>query len=99
MSIVNTECKQLYLIINNTLYWCRYLTTDSVDDVVDLEDGPDALGGQGDGAGGDEQRLDHVLLQDVGDASFPHVDPSRLLSLDKQMVKLSQVQEFICDKN
>ena len=54
---------------------------DSVDNVVNLEDAADCLAGEGDGAGADQERLDDVLLQDVGDGAFPHVDPGRLLSL------------------
>ena len=57
------------------------LSSHHVDDVVDLENGADRLGGEGDGAGGHEQRLDHVLLQDVRDGALPHVDAGRLLSL------------------
>ena len=57
------------------------LSSHHVDNVVDLEDGADSLGGEGDGAGGHQQRLHHVLLQDVRDSALPHVDSGRLLSL------------------
>ena len=76
-------------------YWCEFklkasttgcencweILADSVDDVVDLQDAPDRLAGEGDGAGADQQGLDHVLLQDVGDGALPHVDPGSLLTL------------------
>ena len=38
--------------------------------VVDLEDAADGLGGEGQGADGDQQRLDHQLLQDIGDPTL-----------------------------
>ena len=77
--IVNTACKWLkYIGFNEDIL---HLATDSVDNIVDLQDGAHALGGQGDGAGGDEQRLNDVLLQDVGDATFSHVNSGGLLSL------------------
>lgn len=38
--------------------------------VVDLQDATDRLCGQGQGADGDQQGLDHQLIQDVGDATL-----------------------------
>ena len=55
--------------------------SDGVYDVVDLEYGPDALAGQGDGGGGHQQGLDHVLLQDVGDGALADVDAGALVAL------------------
>ena len=57
------------------------LATNGVDNVVNLEDTAHGLGGERDSAGGDEEGLDHVLLQDVGNGDLPHVDPSRFLAL------------------
>ena len=57
------------------------ILADSVDDVVNLQNAPDRLASQGDGAGADQEGLDHVLLQDVGDGALPHVNPSSLLAL------------------
>ena len=55
--------------------------TRGVDNVVNLENAAHGLGGEGDGAGGDEERLHHVLLQDVGNGALSHVDAGRLLTL------------------
>ena len=63
-------------VINGEIY-----LSDSVDDVIDLENAPDGLTGQGDGAGADQERLDHVLLEDVGNGALPHIDPGGLLAL------------------
>ena len=72
------------------MYWDWFvILTDGVDDVVNLEDAPDGLAGEGDGAGADQERLHHVLLEDVGDGSFPHVDPRGLLSLSVSVPQLS----------
>ena len=57
------------------------ILADSVDNVVNLEDAADCLAGQGDGTGADQQGLDHVLLQDVGDGALPHVDPGSLVAI------------------
>ena len=57
------------------------LATNGVDNVVNLEDTAHGLGGERDSAGGDEEGLDHVLLQDVGNGALPHIDPSRFLAL------------------
>ena len=46
-----------------------------VDYIVDLEDTSHSLGGEGDGAGGDEERLHNVFLQDVGVCAVSHVNP------------------------
>ena len=52
-----------------------------VDYIVDLEDTSHSLGGEGDGAGGHEERLHNVFLQDVGDCALSHVYPSCFFSL------------------
>ena len=67
----------------------RIILADSVDDVVNLQDAPDRLAGQGDGAGADQEGLDHVLLQDVGDGALPHVYPGGLLALGVFVPQLS----------
>lgn len=46
------------------------MTAEATYDVVDLEDAADRFRGEGEGADGDQQRLDHQLLQDVGDAAL-----------------------------
>merc|ERR1719348_589275 len=59
----------------------KRLSAHSIDNVINLENAPYALGGECDGTGGDEERLDHILLQDVGDGTLTHVDTSSFLSL------------------
>ena len=58
-----------------------FILSDGVDDVVDLEDGPDRLRGEVERRGGDEQRLHDVLVEDVGDGALPHVDAAHGLAL------------------
>ena len=55
--------------------------TSCVHNVFDLENTTDCLAGEGDSTGADQERLDDVLLQDVGDGTLPHVDPGSLLTL------------------
>jgi hypothetical protein len=75
----------------------RRLSSDGVDDVVDLHQAADGLGGQGDGGGRDEQRLDDVLLQDVGDHALANVDAGIHLTLTKLF--LNKFQTFSPNKN
>ena len=51
------------------------------DFIIDLQDHSNTLTRQRDGARGHQQRLHHILLQDVCDLAFPHVDARVLLSL------------------
>lgn len=44
-------------------------------DVVDFQNHPDTLRSQRDGTGADQQRLHHLLVEDVGHYPFPNVDP------------------------
>ena len=74
------ECSSIKTSLNFPFSSVIHLS-DGVDDVVDLEYGPDALAGQGDGGGGHQQRLDHVLLQDVGDGALADVDAGALVAL------------------
>ena len=60
--------------------WSSRRLTDTVDDVVDLEDWPHGLGGQVDGRDRDEEGLNDVLLEDVGDAALADVDSGVLLA-------------------
>mmetsp|Transcript_39722 Transcript_39722/g.122315 ORF Transcript_39722/g.122315 Transcript_39722/m.122315 type:complete len:411 (-) Transcript_39722:501-1733(-) len=53
----------------------------SDDNVVNLQDEPDALGRERDGRGVDEERDQHVLLEDVCHLALAHVDARRLLAL------------------
>ena len=57
------------------------ILTDTINNVINLEDASDSLTGQSDGAGADQERLDNILLQDVGDGSLSHIDTSSFLSL------------------
>ena len=59
----------------------RLSAPDRVDDIIDLEDAANRLASEGDAACADQQRLHHILLQDIGNCSFSHVDSCRLLSL------------------
>lgn len=63
--------------------------SDGVDNVVDFEYGSDGLRGQGDGACGNEEGLDDILLQDVGDCSLAHIDPAVDFSLGVLVPQLS----------
>ena len=65
------------------------ILTDCVDNIINLENASDCLTGESDGAGADQERLDHVLLQDVGDCSLPHIDTSCFLSLSMSVSQLS----------
>ena len=71
--------------------------TRGVDNVVNLEDAAHGLGGERNGAGGDEERLHHVLLQDVGDHALANVDAGIHLTLTKLF--LNKFQTFSPNKN
>ena len=60
----------------------RNRLTDCVDNIINLEDRTNTLRCKSDSAGGDEERLNHVLLQDVCDGSLSYIDPGSLLSLN-----------------
>ena len=57
------------------------LLSDGVDDIVDLHETADGLWGQGDGGGGDEEGLDNILFQDVGDHALANVNARVHLTL------------------
>ena len=73
----------------------------ALDDVVDFEDGSDSFRRLRDGSGADQDRLDDVLLQNVGDASTTDVDASGFLVWKRQKgsvlmtVKHDQAQNAI----
>jgi hypothetical protein len=69
--------------------------SNGVDDVVDFEDGPDRLRGKVDGRGGDEEGLDDVLVEDVGDAALAHVDTGHGLSLRVAVAELGHSRDRV----
>ena len=73
-----------YFIISNV----ANLATNGIDNIINLQDWPHTLRRQGNGAGGHEQGLHHVLLQDVGDAALSHIDAGRLLALGVTVAQL-----------
>mmetsp|Transcript_33852 Transcript_33852/g.74291 ORF Transcript_33852/g.74291 Transcript_33852/m.74291 type:complete len:275 (+) Transcript_33852:605-1429(+) len=62
------------------------------DNVVNLEYEADALGGEADGGGVDEERHEHVLFEDVGDAPLAHVDARRRLA---RRVPVAQIRHHL----
>ena len=60
----------------------------ALDYVVYFKNGSDSLRGLRDGGRADEDRLNDVFLEDVGDAASPHVDARRLFIL---IVPISQI--------
>merc|ERR1719473_1343596 len=71
-------CGAVSVLLRVCGLWPSGLARD--DDVVNLEDEADALGGEGDGRGVHEEGHQHILLEDVGHTPLAHVDARRLLS-------------------
>ena len=65
------------------------ILTDCVDNIINLENASDCLTGESDGAGADQERLHHVLLQDVGDGALSHINTSSFLTLSMSVSQLS----------
>ena len=46
------------------------LASDGVHNVVDLQNGPNRLAREGDGASTDQERLNNILIQNIGNSSL-----------------------------
>merc|ERR1712083_1086777 len=57
----------------------QLLASDCVHDVVDLQNGPDRLAREG--AGADQERLNDILIQNIGNGSFPHINSGSFFAL------------------
>ena len=66
----------------------EFSAANGVDDVVDLHEAADGLGGQGDGRRRHQQRLDDVLVEDVGDHALANVDAGVDLALSVSVAQL-----------
>ena len=57
------------------------LASDGVHNVVDLQNGPDRLAREGDGASTDQERLNNILIQNIGNSSIPHINSGSFFTL------------------
>lgn len=72
IAIKNVKC---------AIYFDPVLLAHDGDDVIDLENRPDGLGGQSECRSSHHQRLQDILVQDVGHSTFAHVDACSLVTL------------------
>ena len=77
---------QCYKLINvtsgqNFRVAVHILAAVSVHNVVNLQNGPDRLASEGDGAGADQEGKHNILIQNIGHSSFLHINSGSFFPL------------------
>ena len=93
--MMNTVTSICHIIINYQEIDLKIFLSDGVDDIVDLENGPDRLGGQVDRGRRHEQRLHDILIEYVGDGALPHVDAGAFLALGVAVAQLGHRRDGV----